>query len=161
MTGERWLQCWASGAGAWCCCVWGTLSCCFCQGKILCQCREWGLEGALAEKCHFAVWVHLQKQLIQAVCACAETGGGTAGAELGALEEWEWGWFWWQPRNAAEGALAKLSPGTWPGQALCQPSWGGVPRCSALPHDFWLFYRKNEFSLAGARVKPATRQSIS
>lgn len=67
------------------------------------------LEGGLAEKCHFAVWIHLQKQLIQVVYACAETRGGTAGAELGALEEWECGWLWWQPRNAAEGALVKLS----------------------------------------------------
>lgn len=69
------------------------------------------MEAGEAEKCHLAVWVHLQEQLIQAVCACAETCGGRAGAELGSLEEWEWGWLWWQPRNAAEGALVQLSPG--------------------------------------------------
>lgn len=55
---------------SWCFCFWGTLSCCFCQGKILYQCREWGPEAGLAEKRNFAVWVHLQKVDSGCVCLC-------------------------------------------------------------------------------------------
>lgn len=155
MTGERWLLCWASGAGAWCRCVWGTLSCC--QGKILYQCREWGPEAGLAEKCQ-SVWVPLQKQLIQVVFAWAEICDGTAGS-LGGVGV----------------GLALVATQEWCSGCTCEtvprhPVWSGslpaqLRKCSQVvssPPQFLIeFYRENGFSLAEAHVKPAMRQSIS
>lgn len=124
----------------------GTWSCC--QRKVLYRCRKQGPEMGLPEKCYFIVRVYFTETVDPGCVRVWRTHEGL----------WERSWCWWQPRNAAEGTLGKLSPGTWPGQALCQPGWGGVPKLEVLNFAPWFlaeFYWESGFSLAGARKNPA------